>query len=174
MNLLFLIWCPVYSRYSTCNLKKWINECFIFLMHPSNYFWTSCLTILILVWFSLGHILLSVFTGSLMPIREKQHVDSMSQKVFVNLLFYCIFCILLYLLYFIVNLLLFFIPICLKRKWFLPFLLLCLPQPSAIISACKVLPKVMVYSTHQVLQSLILKWAERDINSYLHFPSHVD
>lgn len=67
------------------------------------------------------------------------------------------FCILLYLLYFIVNLLLFFIPICLKRMRFLPFLLLYLPQPSAIISTCKVLPKVMVYSTHQVLQSLIFK-----------------
>ena len=71
-------------------LKKWkMNASFFkWSLHPSNPFWSSCLTIIILLWLSVGHILLSVFTGSLMLIRERQHVDSMSQTVLVNLLLF--------------------------------------------------------------------------------------
>lgn len=102
-------------------------------LHPSNPFWTSCQTILILVWFSLSHFLLSVFTGFLMPIRERQHLDSRSQTVFANLL-------------------LFSMRIHLSKENVFPPSSPSLPsQHSAIISACKVLPKVMVYTTHQVL-----------------------
>lgn len=127
-------------------------------LYSSKPFWTSYLISLTLMQHSLGPFLLTVFICSLKPLRETQYLVSRTQTIFENVYYFSSG------------------STCPKRIYFLPPILPCLSQPLVIISACKRLPGLMVYTTHQALTSPSFEneQTDWDINSYLHFTSHID